>query len=296
MRVNMARRMFQGVSRILLFTILCGTAYVFSIWRNTPDVRHLKTLQPSTTALLLLREKERNSEAHLLPAEWVPLEGMSLLACAVVKAEDRMFFRHGGFDWSEVRSALNQAWRTGRIRGASTISAQLGRTLFLSPERSIDRKLKEVMLVRRLEDELTKARILELYLNTIEWGDGLYGATAASRAYFNKTPATLDAFEAVALASLIAAPRSPLVGDNLTRFTRVHARVLRQLYRSGFITKEEFDTANSSRHVLFPPSSSERRLADYSSLGAVGSKPERLRELSQFLSEECGSESESGNR
>ncbi|MBU8895374.1 transglycosylase domain-containing protein [Corallococcus sp. M34] len=234
--------MKRGIRRALLVVAVMGLvafAYGLWLWHGTPDVSALQTERPTTTALLRLREHERKPDAQLAPEDWMPLQRMPLLACAVVKAEDRKFFRHGGFDWGEIRFALQDAVLTGRLRGASTITGQLARTLFLSPERTLGRKLRETFLVRDLERTLPKQRILELYLNTIEWGDGVYGAKAASREYFGKSPETLTPFEAATLASLIAAPRAPLVGPNLDRFTRAHARVLRQLYYSRLITRQQ---------------------------------------------------------
>ncbi|MBZ4330217.1 MULTISPECIES: biosynthetic peptidoglycan transglycosylase [unclassified Corallococcus] len=262
--------------------------YVAWLWVDTPDVTHLKTQRPSTTALMWLRERERAPQARLLPEDWIPVEHMPLLACAVVKAEDRMFFRHGGFDWHETRVALWQAWRTGHLRGASTMTAQLARTLFLSPERSLERKLREAFLVQDLEKALSKRDILELYLNTIEWGDGVYGAADAARQYFGKPPDVLDPFEAATLASLIPAPGAPLVGKNLDRFNRSHARVLRQLYRSRIITQEERDAAEASRRTGL----SDAATTPWPTHHAWVPR----HDLMPFLDQECGLEDELANR
>jgi monofunctional biosynthetic peptidoglycan transglycosylase len=153
----------------------------------------------------------------------------------VVKAEDRTFFRHGGVLWSELPALAGSAARGNGVRGGSTISQQLARNLYLSPRRTPHRKLREAVIAGRLENELSKRRILELYLNVIEWGDGVWGAEAASRHYLGKGASEVDAFEATFLASLVAAPRQPLRGSNAARAQAVQQRVLRQLRVSGLL-------------------------------------------------------------
>ncbi|MBJ6759806.1 transglycosylase domain-containing protein [Myxococcaceae bacterium JPH2] len=268
-------------------------AYGLWLWHGTPDVSSLQTERPTTTALLQLREHDRKPDAQLAPEDWMPLERMPLLACSVVKAEDMKFFRHSGFDWREIRLAAQQAVLTGRLRGASTITAQLARTLFLSPERSLERKLRETFLVRDLEATLSKKRILELYLNTIEWGDGVYGARAAAREYFGKSPETLTPFESATLASLIAAPRAPLVGANLDRFNRSHARVLRQLYRSRIITRETLKEAELTRRALLAPRPETSVPVSFATMRLPEPAQVTRDDLAPFLAQECGLDIES---
>ena len=118
------------------------------------------------------------------------------------------FFDHDGIDLKELRASLETNWEEGRFtRGASTITQQLAKNLYLSPSRNPMRKLKELFITRRLEAALTKRRILEIYLNVIEWGDGIFGAEAASRAYFGKPAAELTPDEAALLAGAIINPR-----------------------------------------------------------------------------------------
>jgi membrane peptidoglycan carboxypeptidase len=162
-----------------------------------------------------------------------------LLVCAVVKAEDRHFFQHGGFDWAQAKRGIRRSIAGEGLMGGSTITQQLARNLFLGPERTPHRKLREAFLTRALESHLSKPRILELYLNVIEWGENEWGARAASRRYFGKEPDELDAFEASFLAALIAAPRAPVRGRNAERLRRVQSRVLVQLYASGLLGQDE---------------------------------------------------------
>ena len=127
---------------------------------------------------------------------------------AVLVAEDDAFFQHEGVDFEQLQESIEIDWRRGKFtRGASTITQQLAKNLYLSPSKNPLRKLKELIIVRRLEAELKKARILELYLNVIEWGDGVYGAEAAARTYFDEPASELDPTESALLAGAIVNPR-----------------------------------------------------------------------------------------
>lgn len=152
-----------------------------------------------------------------------PLDGIApLLALAVVANEDRRFFQHRGFDLEEIGTALRDAWRTGRPpRGASTISQQLVKNLFLSGERSLVRKLREVAYTALLEAQFSKAEILALYLSVIEWGDGVYGAAEASARYFGIEPDVLTLDQAALLSAVIPAPRDRGRGIDLGSMHRV---------------------------------------------------------------------------
>jgi monofunctional biosynthetic peptidoglycan transglycosylase len=172
---------------------------------------------------------------------WVALDDISpYLVCAVVRAEDRGFFRHRGFWWSNTWVEIRAARRDGRgVRGVSTITQQLARNLYLHPERSMKRKLQEAILAWRLERVLTKERILELYLNLIEWGEGIWGVEAAARRYFSRTPADLDPVQAVVLASMVPAPRRPLVDLNAQRALKTQKRMANHLYGCGILSLDE---------------------------------------------------------
>jgi membrane peptidoglycan carboxypeptidase len=122
------------------------------------------------------------------------------LVCAIVKAEDRGFFRHSGFEWGQLRKALWGRVTGGSGVGGSTITQQLARNLYLSPARTLHRKVPETLIARRLES--STSGILELYLNVVEWGDGVWGVTRAARAYFGRSPAELGPFEAAFRAML----------------------------------------------------------------------------------------------
>jgi len=138
--------------------------------------------------------RERGEEVKRIQT-WMPYDRVSRnLVRAVLAGEDSRFFDHSGFDWEEINKALEEDWKEGRFRrGASTITQQLAKNLFLSTSRNPLRKLHEALITKEMEWILGKRRILEIYLNVIEWGDGIYGAEAASRNYFNASAAAVSA-------------------------------------------------------------------------------------------------------
>jgi monofunctional biosynthetic peptidoglycan transglycosylase len=214
--------------------------YVAGLWLSVPDVSPLERETPERTSFMRLRAREQGRTDDGPGTRPTSLEGVStLLTCAVVKAEDRGFFRHAGVEWRVV-SEVATGWLRGQSRrGGSTLTQQLARNLYLSPSRTLHRKLRELLIARELEAHLEKRRILELYLSTAEWGEGVWGVTDASQHYFGKAPDRLDAFEASFLASLLPAPREPLTGSNAERSRLVQLRVLSQLYRSGLLEAPE---------------------------------------------------------
>jgi monofunctional biosynthetic peptidoglycan transglycosylase len=140
---------------------------------------------------------------------WVPLERISRrLVDAVVASEDATFFSHGGFDWSALREAFRLNLASGRYaRGGSTITQQLAKNLALGTEKSLLRKAREALLTARLEHRLDKRRLLALYLNVVEWGDGVFGVEAGAQRHFATGAAELSTAQAVLLASMLPAPR-----------------------------------------------------------------------------------------
>src|SRR5581483_6231842 len=149
---------------------------------------------------------------------------------AVLIAEDDAFWQHEGVDLEQLQQSLEIDWKRGRfVRGGSTITQQLAKNLYLSPSKNPLRKLRELILARRLEAELKKARILELYLNVIEWGDGIYGAEAASRAYFHTSAGNLDPASAALLAAAIVNPRVWNPAHPTARLVRRQQLILRRM-------------------------------------------------------------------
>ena len=166
---------------------------------------------PATTAfmearLAIMREKSPTAK---LKQQWVPYTKISShLKRAILVAEDDRFVDHEGFDWDGIQKAINKNQKQGKVvAGGSTISQQLAKNLFLSGERSMLRKGEEALITLMMERILAKERILEIYLNVIEWGDGVFGAEAASRHYFGVTAAQLSQQQAAKLAAMVTRPR-----------------------------------------------------------------------------------------
>jgi monofunctional glycosyltransferase len=166
---------------------------------------------PRETAFMTQRMDEARSRnpAARLRYTWVPYAKISSqLKRAMIAAEDAKFVEHSGFDWDGIQSALDKNERRGRVvAGGSTITQQLAKNLFLSPEKSYVRKGEEAVVTLLLEAMLPKQRILELYLNVIEWGNGVFGAEAAAQRYFGIPASQLSAEQAARLAAMAPAPR-----------------------------------------------------------------------------------------
>ncbi|HYG54107.1 MAG TPA: monofunctional biosynthetic peptidoglycan transglycosylase [Burkholderiales bacterium] len=161
--------------------------------------------EPSTTAFM-----ERRRDAGIaITRYWVPYDRISRhLKRAVVAAEDARFLDHEGFDWEAIQKAMAKNERRGKVvAGASTISQQLAKNLFLSGERSYVRKAQEAAITWMIEHTMSKRRILELYLNVAEWGEGIFGAEAAARHHFSVPAAALNPEQAAWLAAILPSPR-----------------------------------------------------------------------------------------
>ncbi len=242
-----------SVKRLLVATIallalaLAGIALVVAASTGLPRVDDLAARAPRRTALMLAREAEarRHGHRYRVDQRWVPYERVSpLLRRAVLIAEDDAFFSHGGLDWDEIKAAARQNLREGRVvRGGSTITQQLAKNLYLGEERTLLRKLKEVLLAVRIERALGKRRIFELYLNLIEWGDGVYGIEAAARRYFGVSAAELDARQAALLAAVIVNPRRYSPERPTSRIARRVRMILTRMYRRGLIAEADYRAA-----------------------------------------------------
>ena len=216
-------------------TIVASLAFIYLayVYLTLPDVRPLATQNPRTTAFMELRKREASEAGRALNIRqrWVSYNQISNnLRRAVLVAEDAAFFDHDGVDLKELRASLEANWEDGRFtRGASTITQQLAKNLYLSPSRNPVRKVKELLITRRLEAALTKRRILEIYLNVIEWGDGIFGAEAAARAYFGKPAAALTQEEAALLAGAIINPREHSPARPTARLLRRQQIIARRM-------------------------------------------------------------------
>jgi len=200
------------LKRISLIILLLVVGYLGIEFLLFPNCKELRTTNPATTALIEARAGEARGKGQEPQKQqtWVPIERISEnLVRAVLAGEDSNFFNHQGFDKEQIQKAIEKDWQEGRfVRGASTISQQLAKNLYLSESKNPLRKVKEALITRCLEKNLSKRRILEIYLNVIEWGDGVYGAEAASRYYFGRPASQLSAADAAFLAAIIPNPRT----------------------------------------------------------------------------------------
>lgn len=175
-------------------------------WYMTlPDGSEFSRANPRRTAMMRYRAEQGDQAG---PIVWVPRSRISpALRRAVIIAEDSNFYHHKGIDWEAAWNALRRDWRERRFsRGGSTITQQLAKNLYLEPRKTVWRKGTEALIALRMERHLSKTRLLELYLNVVEWGRGIYGAEAAARHYFGKSAAELTIEEASWLAAILPAP------------------------------------------------------------------------------------------
>ena len=233
----MARRSRSHWSRWIAGAIGVGFASLAWLYLTLPDVRVLATTNPDTTAFIEIRRDQAHDagRSFTLRRRWVPYNRISNhLKRAVIVAEDSAFFEHEGLDYQQIRESIEDSLEDGgAIRGASTITQQLAKNLYLSESRNPTRKLKELILTRRLETALSKRRIFEIYLNSIEWGDGIFGCEAAARAYFGKSAADLGPSEAALMAGAIINPRVHSPGKPTRRLLRRQQIILGRMGRAA---------------------------------------------------------------
>ena len=190
--------------RRILSSLAVGTLVV-GVMLPGLSIVVLRFVPPPLTPFMVLRALSSGAGWDY---RWTPRTAMSPhIRRAVIAAEDTRFLQHHGFDWAEVESALDEGQRGRRLRGASTISMQCARSLFLWPGRGVVRKVIEAYLTVWLEALWPKARILEMYLNVVEWGEGIYGCEAAAQRHLGLSCASLDAEQAARLAAILPNPR-----------------------------------------------------------------------------------------
>jgi monofunctional biosynthetic peptidoglycan transglycosylase len=194
----------------LTLVAVCAIALLWIAW-IAAHVGWYRFQPPRETAFMAQRMEEARAKNPKLVMQyrWVPYARISpQLKRAMVAAEDAKFIEHGGFDWGGIENAFEKNRRKGQVvAGGSTITQQLAKNLFLSPAKSYWRKAQEAVVTVLLEAILPKQRILELYLNVIEWGNGVFGAEAAAQRYFGVTAAQLSAEQAARLAAMAPSPR-----------------------------------------------------------------------------------------
>ena len=229
-----SRSIVRRIAKAIAIFALIGFGYVAYVYLTLPDVRPLVKENPKTTAFMEIRKEEARREGRekfTIRQQWIPYQRVSpFLRRAVIVTEDAAFFDHDGIDLNEIKASLEKNWEQGQfLRGGSTLTQQLAKNLYLSPSRNPMRKITELLIARRLEAALTKQRIFELYLNEIEWGDGIFGCEVAARTYFGKSCASLDIQEAALMAGAIINPRVHNPAHPTKRLLRRQQIVLRRM-------------------------------------------------------------------
>ena len=247
------KKALRALGRWTLGAAAVGFAALTYVYLTLPDVRPLVVTNPTSTAFMELRAEEARAKG-LQPRHiqrWIAYSRISAhLKRAVLVAEDDAFWQHEGVDFEQLQESLQRDWAQGRfVRGGSTITQQLAKNLYLSPSKNPLRKLRELVIARRLEAELKKARILELYLNVIEWGDGIWGAEAASRTYFGTSAAYLGPAESALLAAAIINPHVLNPARPTARLLRRQQLILR---RMGAVTPPAIDAARPLPYQVTP--------------------------------------------
>jgi monofunctional biosynthetic peptidoglycan transglycosylase len=236
-------RELQVLAGFLGAFVLACAAYV--LW--LPDAAEFRKENPVETSFMRIKELQARAQGKKLGRRlvWTPWDAISEnLKHAVLVAEDDGFYAHKGVEWDSTWNALKTDLKARRFaKGGSTITQQVARNLYLSPSKNPLRKVKEILIARRLERELGKRRIFEIYLNIAEWGKGIYGAQAAAEAYFGKNAADLTPEESAALAAALPSPRryNPTGG---TRFMeRRKNSIVGRMRASGYLPDELEESA-----------------------------------------------------
>jgi len=257
---------------IVAVSALITTAYLIFI----PDVSSIKKKNPKKTALMKYRQDEwkKRGEKYRITQIWVPLSSVSpYLIKAVLIGEDDKFWSHEGFDYEAIRKAIDKDIKAGKFKfGGSTISQQLVKNLYLSPSKSPLRKLREAMITWRMEKVLSKRRILELYLNIAEWGEGIFGIEAAAKHYYGKSASELDPVESARLVAVLPNPRryNPL-GDS--RYV-VHRSdlIYSIMIRRGIVVPEYEEVIEEGKNDSIEESSPEENTLESSDLDKLSPK------------------------
>lgn len=247
------RRLRWGRVGAVGFLLLCG--WLGYEYGTLPDVEAYEQQNPETTALIEARVQQAR-EAGKDPKRrqrWVGLAQLPKYAVdAVLISEDARFYQHEGVDLKETTKALEEAWEKKAFgRGASTITQQLAKNLWLSGDRSLVRKVKELVLAKRLEEKLPKRRILTLYLNVAEWGEGVYGIEAAAQTHFGVPGSSLSVAQAAILAGMLPAPRTWSPAAKSPRLRTRALRVVERLERFGRISAEAAVAARGEIDALW---------------------------------------------
>ncbi len=241
---------------IALAAVVCALLANVCFYFFYPDVGRLKKENPRKTSFMEYREHEwlEQGKKKRIQQHWVPLAGISpYLVKAVIISEDDKFWAHEGFDFDAMKAAIEKDLKKKKFKyGGSTISQQLAKNLYLTPSRNPVRKIKEAVLTWRLEKTLSKRRIIELYLNVAEWGDGIFGIGAAARYYYGKSAAALNPMESAKLASVLPNPRKYKVNKGSGYVENRADRIYSIMVRRGIVIPEYEEVVNSAEEENAP--------------------------------------------
>ena len=236
-----------------ILTALAVSALLLAAWVGVsiltlPSVAPLA--KPRVSMVITVKDWERKDHPFVVGPRnprWTPYGAIpAALKKAVVASEDANFYSHEGVDYEAIREAITTDWRKGKfVRGGSTITQQLAKNLFLTREKTLIRKVKEIVLARRMDDALSKSRILELYLNVVELGPMVYGVGHAANYYFGKHPSALTVRECAFLASMLPGPKVYNPYRRMDRVMQRSDRILRRMAAARMISREEYDTAKA---------------------------------------------------
>lgn len=231
------------MKKVIVILLLLVLAFGAWKWITFPDVAILAETNPKTTAFMELRKKQlrRAGKSDELQHRWVKYDRISpYLRRAVLVSEDNAFYEHEGFDVEGIKDAVRRDWERRRLsHGGSTITQQLAKNLYLSPSKNPLRKLEEAVIAWRMEQELSKKRILEIYLNVVEFGERVYGAEAAARHYFGKSASALTPREAALLAGALPNPRKLNPADPTKTLRKRQRIILARMRRWGITAEKE---------------------------------------------------------
>jgi len=220
---------------------------IFTRYAKLPDWSTLATQNPQTTQMMEFRKLEafREGRTFKLDWRWIPLSEVSKpFIDTVVRMEDFRFWDHHGIEWGQIQNALKNLWMKRRIvTGGSTITQQVVKNLYLSPERSMVRKGVELLAAYNFEKQLSKERILEIYINLLELGEGIFGIESASQYWFHCRASELSPMQSIQMVLIIPSPRKRDPSNPSRQFSLLGNRLLFQLVTDGVVNSDEL-TAN----------------------------------------------------
>ena len=243
----------RAVVFLLIVSVITGVSVggYFAFAKGIPSIAELKQYKPTSGTKIYADDDTLIGELKVEKGVFVPLNRMPKhLIDAVIAVEDSRFWNHKGIDYIAIgRAVLKDILHAGLKEGGSTITQQLAKIVFLTPEKTFKRKIREVSLAMKMEKNLDKKEILELYLNKIYFGHGAYGVEMASRVYFGKSVGELTLPEAAMITALIKAPSTYSPYNNLTKSKERQETVLLRMEEEGYIKKSEREKSGKAAPV-----------------------------------------------